>query len=400
MSNAKKWFLKIHEEEGAKAPTSNILQVVKVAPSSPAAELGLEAGDLFVSINGKAALKANVVDVLLKSKEVDYVFYRTRQKKRLTVKTAALPLGFRTEATSAAIVKKYKKSNHVSGFDGIMSLWERGDYAHLRDVGKTLGRGGLLGKVASFVSKNPLASLIEAICEIETGDKSKGYVELDKFERDHMKFYTSDIFSLVQFYQALKLEKTDPDAFGTLMSSVMSSNQDSDRMVNLAEKHQISYVMNGQRVGSKYAFDWTLNALEGPTKQVSAATSISQLKPGQLLPVCFMVTYRGNGPYNEAMKIYHAMYPHVKDRLLPMFVMTSEHQKRPDRPHWFEAEEALIKAGVPIIVGYDPNTQFADIFLSSAPEFIALDHTGTVVWDFNLGDSYAYWDMLSRTQAA
>ena len=396
MSHASRWFLNIDEAEQAKLPKSKVLHISKVAPQSPAAELGLKTGDLFVSINGKAALTANIDDLLLKSKTAEYVFHLTRKNKRLTVKTRVLPLGFKTEATSDAIVDKYKKGKRVSGFDGIMSLWERKDYSHLKLVGKYLSGRGALGKLKALVSKHPLTTLIDAICEIEVGNDAQGYAALDTFEQNHMKFFTSDIGSLVEYYQAKKHETSDPDIFNQRMQSVMASNQDSDRMVALAEQYEIGYVENGQRLGSTYDFDWNMTALVGASGEVMAASHIEKLKPGQVLPICFMVSYRGNGPYSDAMKVYHTMYPHVKDSMLPMFVMTNTNEKRADRPHWYQGEDALVKDGVPITVAYDPNAFFADSFLTGAPEFIGVDHTGKVVWDAFLGDAYDYWDMLSR----
>lgn len=400
MSNTNSWFLNIDEAEQSRVSDSKALRISKVAPQSPAAELGLQPGDLFISINGKAALNADVVDLLLRSKKAVYVFHLTKTKKRLTVKTQALPLGFKTDPTSNAIVDKYKKGKRVQGFDGIMSLWERGDYAHLKLVGKYLSGRGALGKLKALVSKHPLTSLIDAICEIEDGEAAQGYAALDDFEQNHMKFFTSDIGSLVEYYQAKKVEKTDDKTFRSRMQSVMASNQDSDRMVALAEQYEIGYVEKGQRIGTAYDFDWEMKSLVGPSKAVMAASFIKELKPGQVLPICLMVSYRGNGPYSDAMKVYHAMYPHVKDSLLPMFVMTSDDQKRPDRPHWYDAEDALVKADIPITVAHDPNAYFADSFLTGAPEFIGLDHSGKVVWDAYLGDAYDYWVMLSRVKTA
>ena len=81
--------------------------------------------------------------------------------------------------------------------------------------------------------------------------------------------------------------------------------------------------------------------------------------------------------------------------MLPMVVITNEAHKEPAYPQWFEAEEALASADIPITILLDESAMFADGYLQSAPEFIGIKKDLTIVWDDSLHDDYAYWQMLA-----
>lgn len=393
------WFLDIRETASQGEPIKTALQVSKVADGSPAAGLNLRPGDFLLSVNGQAALTANIVDILLKGGLVTYAFYQPNKQKTLTVKTQALPLGMRTEATSDGIVAQYKKSKNLTDSEGLMILWEREDYGHLRQVVETAKGSGFIGKLLAKGKANPLTDLITAVCDIETGDKAKGYAAVDAFAKDHQRKFPSDISALVAFYQAqpmLSLENQGLQQFKNKMWSAMDVYQDSDRMARVADEYEVNYIKKGRRLGTKDTYPRVMRCLEGEAETISVPGAVKALNAGQIQPICFMLTYRGNGPYNSDMKTYQTVYPFIKDRMAPMLVITSVEEKRKDRPNWFAAEEALIKAGIPITVAHEPTALFADGVLSGAPEFIALDHKGVVIWDFPLSDDYDYWNMLNR----
>ena len=200
----------------------------------------------------------------------------------------------------------------------------------------------------------------------------------------------------MQYYQALKArDEGDTHSFKDRMWHVMKTNHDCARIKADADAGRVAYVPAGERLGHKYDPGFSMPHLEGGKGNGSLSEIFKTMSPDQILPICLMLTYRGNGPYNDGIKEYRAMYPHCKDKMMPMLVITNVSEKRADRPGWFEAEEALIKAGLPITVLFDESALFADGNLSGAPEYICVDNKGTVVWDDSLHDDCAYWTMLS-----
>ena len=58
----------------------------------------------------------------------------------------------------------------------------------------------------------------------------------------------------------------------------------------------------------------------------------------------------GNGPYNVFMHRYHNYLVELRQYLPPLHVITTNPERRPDRPHWYEAEDKARAAGVPMRV--------------------------------------------------
>ena len=138
--------------------------------------------------------------------------------------------------------------------------------------------------------------------------------------------------------------------------------------------------------------------LEGGTGEAIVPQIMKRAQPGQVIPLCLMLTYRANGPYNDALKAYHAIYPHAKDQMQPMIVVTTERDRDAEPPEYFEAEEALIAAGIPISVVFDRDSFWRDRVLAGAPEHIVTDEKAKIIWHDHLHDDHAYWEMLSQTR--
>lgn len=391
MSANSDWFKNINESPLTNPKLVNGLVVEKVAPESPGEDIGLQAGDYLLSVNGKSAHAVDLTDVLINETSVEYVFYRAQSQSQVAFSTDALPLGVRLSPSSENIALSYRSIPLHQG-SGLRTLWERGEYQIIRDICSD----GFLGKLKVRKRLNPLRDVMLAICDLEAGKKTKKvYAALDSF-KPYADRYTSDYTSLVDYYLALKArDEGNAHLFKDRMWHVMQHNQECARIKADADAGRVSYVPDGERLGHKYEPGFSMPYLEGGEGNGSLAAIRKTMKPGQILPICFMLTYRGNGPYNDGLKQYRAMYPHCKDKLLPMLVITSVRDKRADRPDWFEAEEALIKAGMPITILFDESGLFADSNLSGAPEYICVDNKSTVIWDDGLYDDCAYWTMLS-----
>ncbi len=383
----------------AKTPKKSLV-ITKVAPGSPAAALGLRPGDLFVSINGIAALDAKTPDILVAQDTATYVFISEQDGAQITVKTPALPMGIRTEAASADILASYE-SKPLHEFEGIEALWEREDYVEIRQVAKNATSKGVIGKIGLSKSKNPLADVLVAICDVEEGKGKDPYQVIVDFEKQHGNNIRSDIAGIVTYYVARQhRENGNTRKYDHLMRWVMESphSQESPRLKADADANNVYYVSESIQLGKKFGPVAEMEYLEGGTGTGLVPDILRQTNPGQVAPVCLMLTYRGNGPYDDALKVYQAIYPFVKDRMRPLLVLTSVRDKSRDDPASFATEDALIAAGVPITILFDPLSYWADMIVAGAPENIAVDDNAQIFWHDSLHDDYAYWDMLSLAQ--
>jgi len=385
------WFRNVKQSPSTNPKLKDGLFVEKVAPKSPGLDIGLQVGDCLLSVNGKSAHSIDLTDMLINENSVDYVFHQAQTDSQIAFTTDALPLGVRLNPSSENIALSYKSKPLHAG-SGLRTLWERGEYQAIREVCS----GGLLGKLKIRKSLNPLRDAMVAICDLEADkNKPQAYAALENF-RSYADRYTTEYTSLVQYYLALKArDEGNTHVFKDRMWHVMKDNHDCARIKADADAGRVAYVPAGERLGRKYECGFSMPYLEGGEGSGSLTEIQKTMSRDQILPICFMLTFRGNEPYNDGIKEYRAMYPHCKDKMLPMLVITSVSEKRADRPGWFEAEEALIESGLPITILFDESGLFADSNLSAAPEYICVDKKSTVIWDDSLHDDCAYWTMLS-----
>ena len=402
MSERTDWFLDIQETSSSGAKYKKTLTVAKVAPGSPAEALGLASGDFFVSINGMPALTAEVSDILLANDTATYVFVRHADDMQVTVKTPSLPMGIRTEATSDDIVLSYK-SKPLHDLDGILMLWEREDYGRIRQIAKNATSKGMMGKLGLSKTKNVLADVLTAICDVEAGKGQGAYQVISSFDKEHGNRIRSDLAGLVGYYLARQhREAGDRRMYENVMHRIMEfpDNQESPRIKAEADANNFSYVSESRRLGQRFSPVAEMEFLEGGTGSGLVADIVKNIQPGQIMPFSLMLTYRGNGPYNSALKAYHTIFPFLKDVMQPMVVLTSVRDKPADHPEYFEGEEALVADGTPITIFYDKLAYWADLIKAGAPEYLVIDNQTKIVWEDDLYDDYAYWEMLAALEAA
>ncbi len=398
MTESTGWFLEIDRvKRPDKVPAKSLL-IAKVAPGSPAAALDLAPGDLFVSIDGTAALDAVLPDMLIGSDTATYVFIRQSDNTQVTIKTPALPMGMRTRATPDDVVQSYK-SKPLHDFEGIQQLWDDEDYTRIRQICKNATSTGVMGKIGLSKSKNPLAEVLVAICDLEEGKGKEPIEKIIAFDKTHGDRVRSDIAGVVTYYVARQHKAMGRQSkYDNLMHWVMESpyNQQFKRLRAEADAQNVYYRGNSPHLGTTFDRWGNAEFLEGGTGKAFVPDILKQAQPGRVTPFCLMLTYRGNGPYNDALKAYHAMYPFIKDQIVPLIVLTTIREKDADHPEYFAAEEALITAEIPITILFDINSFWRDRVLAGAPENIVTDDKLQILWHDDLNDDYAYWEMLSH----
>ncbi|MEE9348084.1 MAG: PDZ domain-containing protein [Robiginitomaculum sp.] len=395
----KDWFVSVEKKPLPKPPPfSQTLQIDKVASGSPAESLRLRAGDKFLAINGAPALTANVAEIVAAGKPVKYRFFLPREKSFLEVEAkAGLPLGLLAAPSSDGIVAHYTK---VAAFDteGFMTLWEREDYPQIRAACKIANKRvnvRSLGKLIGRPKSMPFADFMLGICDIEIGDREAGYAAIYKFGGSKAYGYTGDITAVIDYYRALEMKRQgDSLTYQDNMHSAYAAYPQSARITREALRAGVEINAPDGRIGTKLA-DYNLTYLEGGNGATTLHAIISDIPKAKIMPLCLMAGYRGNGPYNEALLPYIAVYPYAKDRLHPMTVMTNIADKRTDRPHWNSHEDLARENKCPLTVALEPEEQFAeDLNLRGAPEFVMINSDGIIIWSGDLHSDYAYWEML------
>ena len=393
------WFIAQSETHSSGPPKGHVV-ITKVARNSPAAALALAPGDVLVSVNGTPAVKADLPKILLAKGHVTYVFYRKDAGHLVEVKTAALPMGVRTEPASDDIVTRYK-TQPLDQFEDALILWERGDYDHLRAICDGSGMSKLFKKFTYATKGKDLVAFVRAICDVEAGDKTAFDTILEL--RKKMGHGTNgDVGRLADFYAALHhWQAGNETACCNILIPLMEDvGQDSPRMTAFAKEAGLK--APGTRVGKQYNYRLDMMGLEitaGGEGGANVTKWAKALPKGKVMPVCLMLTFRGNGPYNTGLHAFRMMYPHIKDRIERFVVITSVRDRNADPKSWYEAEDAAIAEGLPLVVLCDPSAAFADERISAAPEYIAMNQENLVTWDDSLHDDYAYWELVADLPA-
>ncbi len=391
------WFLEKSETPSPMAAKGHVV-ITKVARNSPAAALALEPGDALVSVNDTPAVKADIQAILLNKKHVTYVFHRQGAGKSLQVKTAALPMGIRTEPSSDDIVARYK-TQPLDQFEDAMILWERGDHNHLRTTCDGSGVTKLFKKFTYATKGKDLVTFVRAVCDVEAGDQ-EAFDTILTFRKEMGHGTSGSVGRLADFYAArYKWQAGKEDACRNILIPLMhEGGWDSPRMTAFAKEVGIKKAGNHARLGKPYNYRLDKMALEvvaGGEGTANVTKWAKALPPDKVMPVCLMLTFRGNGPYNMGLTAFRTVYPFIKDRIERFVVITSVAGRGNDPKGWYEAEDAAIAEDLPLVVLADPSALFADEKVSAAPEYIALSHENLVAWDDSLHDDYAYWEMVA-----
>jgi hypothetical protein len=131
---------------------------------------------------------------------------------------------------------------------------------------------------------------------------------------------------------------------------------------------------------------------------VSLDSTLARLGPGQLLAVCLLASYRGNGPYDDFMRRY-LHYATWFSRFLPgLHVVTMEKERYPDRPHYFEAEDEVRGASLPLELLLEDGQLSATVRQTGSPFIVLLDRSRRVRYEGELA-SVDLWDTLAALSA-
>ena len=155
-------------------PYANL--IVKVAANSPASEIGLEAGDSLVSVDGAQASTTELMQKLVQPQDsIRYQFYSHGRHVYLNVVASKIPLGIVTEPGSAAIVEQYRED--FPGYDGLRTLWDRQNWEMLREASEELSLNHWVFRLIKIFKKDfgkSAETLFLGAAKFELGDPAAG----------------------------------------------------------------------------------------------------------------------------------------------------------------------------------------------------------------------------------
>ncbi len=401
-----KWFEDLNADFCKIAPDlDTALMIEKIAAGSPADILGLRPGDSLLSLNGQPAALVDIEAENLRDELSNYCFYMPREQTVLHLKSCALPLGLRTLMPASLLVQKYQDQGYY-GNDGLLALWEREDYVNLRQAAKAANRTPLAVKAARKMlggSTSPTAvDLFLCICEIEAGKPQLGTAMIELIAGEHMKEFTSDLRALIHYYMGLRAQDDgDYARFEDRLRLAYDNMPGSDRIKTLAASAGLQTFAQSAMLSAIMPTHYEFEFLRGGKGWTDLQTILDQMSEDQILPICFMPGQRANRAYNDAVKTYRVIYPHMVARLHPLVVITDCREDSEETSAWTTHEQLAGKTGLPLLVLHERTGRFVgDLQIKDAPVFWALDKAGRVIWDAGLADTYDYWEMHSQAGPA
>ena len=388
-----------------KTDLSSAQFIYKVAEGSPAQKLGLMPGDCLLAFNGQSIL-TSLTDALLAAQNgskygARYMFYQSQKNAFLEVETDCMPLGLYLLPNSNVIIETYHTQGYY-GNEGFFALWEREDYASLREAvsvaaKKTSAKSfmplSFMQRLVRASQTLPPLEVMRTICDFEM-DNDQDQLR-DLLNKINVNDFSPDMQAILYFYAARQAqEDQDIALYQELIFAAHKFYPMSERIkrgtltagLDVYEESMLSRVMP-----LHYEFEY----LSGGSGAIDLPAILAAMPMKKIMPICFMPMCRGSDAYNKALKVFHSIYPYHKDSLHQMLVITNTQKQRKDPSSWYDQEDTLIASGYPLTVLLEPTGNFIkDLSLRNVPTLWAIDKSGRIVWDKGLTSDYDYWEML------
>ena len=121
-----------------------------------------------------------------------------------------------------------------------------------------------------------------------------------------------------------------------------------------------------------------------------------RLDAGQVLIVCLLATYRGNGPYNDFMDRHLGFARHFGEFVSGLHVVTQASERPADRDYWFTNEDEALAQNLPVEILHDADGEVTHaVEPTGSPFVVALARDGTVLTEGAL-EQVELWDALAK----
>ncbi len=370
--------------------------VKKVAPVSVAAHLEIRPGAFLEKINKKPASKVDLVTLKGKHR---YLFYFPDKREQWELTTNGIPLGIELERTNEAILDDFE--NGRANPDDLVVIWERGNWALLEKAsyqGMYWGRSwlqkilALIGLKSYYVDP---ALLLYAAALYEQGKHELAMIKIEEYEKYYAQYWTTNFHALIDFYYAQEDLRKGEIEQGVSLLQRSYQYHPYDRVLKQMKSLGYNYSPTHRWQGNPFSLDYKLPLCEGKGEE-SLSQNISQMKYPQVFILCFLATYRANGPYNEFMLEYIRYQKYFSDFIAGMHIITMEKQRPQDRPDWFVGEDYARGQELPFHVLHDIEGKITyAVDLSHSPFFLILDQEGKVIHEGSWNE-LELWSLLAR----
>lgn len=400
-----KWCLERSEVKDSRVfDDQNSYLITAIAKKSPGSFLGLEPGDYLVKINDNSPAVLEPSELLTPGDvKVNYIFYDVSDEKLIYITTNGIPLGLATKPSSNGIVHNIRL-NRSSSWDDFETLWQREEWDLLIEACDLFAPKNTFGKLLSKIGKKNDASaisLFHGTALYEKGDEKKGISLITDFINGSIQQYETSTQAIAYYYAAIWAKKNrDPENSEYWFNEANRYNSNVHAKISQAILERGGEIFSSHQWLNK-TFPEFYNLVNLDTSEnVSLSDTLKTMNDEEILPVCVMPYYRGNGPYNQSMGCYGLIYKHVSDKIRPIHIIIDETEKRKDRPYWYENEDKLKNINVPFLLLHDEIKSVADTLdLEVSPVFYLLNNKGTILYDGELKDDFDYWNTLSTIQA-
>jgi hypothetical protein len=383
---------------------SNARVIVDVANNSPASLLGLEVNDYLVTVDNLNASTIDVMELLVDCKEnMRYQFYSRSKHSYINVVASTIPLGIVTEPSSKGILERCSSEGFYDWSD-FEILWKRRNWDVLLEVSELVSSNSIFSRFIRIFSKRFGISaeiLFGGAAMYERGETDKAMEQIGLFIDEDLNNHETSI-QAIAYYYAAKWAELNEDSKGSQYWLAESNRSNGGHFERIAQEvHLKGYESPSVRYSwSDKIFPELYNLQRlGESETVSLQETLTSMSPDELLPVCVMPAYRGNGPYNDAMRCYRAIYNYVSNRIRPIQVILDVTEKQADQSWWYENEEQAINSGIAINLLYDSERTVADrLELEFSPVFYLLTNRGEVRYEGPLREATDYWNALAGSQ--
>jgi len=366
--------------------------VTKLAARSLAAHAGVSVKDLLVSLDGEPAAALSPQTCALRAPEHRWVFYSRPRHERIELRATGIDPGVALRYTTDAIKERYDPGR--SSPSDLEALWEARDWPALERLSAaTLAAYGR--------DRDTPALVFLGAALFETGRRAEGAKLVDEYVASYARSWTMNFAGIGYYYQALgRLERGQRDEGLGLLGTAFEYDR-CPRLADALEKHTGSRpaLEEPRWLGRPFPVTYRLPRLGAPGEAVDLARALAALGDRQVLGVCLLANYRGNGPYNEFMTRYHNFATWFAPFLRGLHVVTMEAERPAERPHYFRAEDQVLADRLPLELLLEDGGVTEAVGQTSSPSVVLLDRRRQVRSEGEL-DGVDLWNAVASMAAA
>lgn len=395
-----KWSHRIESErvEGD-FDDSNASIIVKVARNSPAESIGLNSGDYVITINNEAMMSQADLDIIEDIEKTKYKFYSKESHNYIDIEIDPLPLGIVAEPSTKNILLN-QKNGDFTNWGVFRLLWKRREWDALYQASKTIYLDNTAARIIRKVFKNYFENagmLYRGVAEYELGNEEYGIELISRFIDKHLYSYESYEHAIAFFYAAkwCELIGDEDDIEHWLSEADRSNNGTFERITQEVylkglEPYPSRYHLHGEQFPAN---DLLVKLDSSDT--VTIHNYLFDMNKGELLPICVMPSYRGNGPYNDALGCYASIYQYISNRLLPLKVILDTTELAKGEEWRCSNEEYIKENNIGIELLFDEDSVISKVLkLEFSPVFFILNQDGRIVYEGTLRHGFDYWEIL------